>query len=534
VSAPRFDLCGSGSMVVDRIWSVPRIAGPDEKVRIAGASAGLIERRVGGVTLNHLGWARLLGLRVAAFGKQADDAEGRLLRAGMARLGIEPHLDASGRTSSTAEIFVDAAGQRAIYMSPASTAELTPADVDGRFASLIAASRMVSSEVSQLRLATVERILARARAAGARTVLDLDIPPRAAVPELGSDAELHSVLGLADLLKASLSAASEWVGAREPRAVARALAERHGAEAVVLTLGAQGAWVRTGAEEFAVPSARVAVRDTTGAGDAFLGGLLAGVHLELDWRDAALLGNACAAACCERIGAFPEEPDACRKRALEYYAELGGSPLVLPQACFGEAAAAPRETFMVHALQELGRVAAELDGAAVAAAAQLIRDAEASGGRTHVTGIGKSAHVARYLAALLSSTGTPSAFLDAGEATHGSVGQLVAGDVLIAISNSGQTEELLACARAAAVMGAQVIAVTASRESPLASAADLSLPVRVDQEGGPLGLAPRASVLAQTLVLLALSVELQAGRDFAIEDYHRRHPAGDLGRRSGR
>ena len=200
----------------------------------------------------------------------------------------------------------------------------------------------------------------------------------------------------------------------------------------------------------------------------------------------------------------------------------------------GAAHEAAVQHFLDVALGELQAVAAALEPADVRCAAEAIRAAEAEAGRVQVTGIGKSEHVARYGAALLSSTGTPAAFLHATEATHGSVGQVRPADVVIALSNSGQTPELLDAVEALAGFGARIVAVTGERESALARRADCVLSARVAREGGPLELAPRASVLAQTLVLQALSVSLQAGRDFTREDYHRRHPAGALGRKSAR
>jgi arabinose-5-phosphate isomerase len=151
----------------------------------------------------------------------------------------------------------------------------------------------------------------------------------------------------------------------------------------------------------------------------------------------------------------------------------------------------------------------------------------------HVSGIGKSAHVAAYAAALLASTGTPATLLDGSEATHGSVGQLRPGDVLVALSNSGETAEIVACARAARALGARLVALCGARDSSLAREAEVVLPVSVEREGGPLGLAPRASVLAQTLACAALSVALQAAKGLTRQDYALRHPAGTLGRRAG-
>jgi arabinose-5-phosphate isomerase len=532
VSAP-FDLVGIGSMVVDTICTVPRIIGADEKIALRAGADGAARSFVGGVMLNQLGWARLFGLRVAIFGKQADDPNGRALRAGMRRLGIEARLDLSGSASSFAQVYVDPTGARAIYMAPAATAELTVDEIDRLHRPVIESARVVSSEVSQVPLRVVRRVFELARAAGARTVLDLDVPLREAVPGLGSAEDLEAVLRLANVLKPSLAAVEGHVSARDPEKVADELARRSGAEVVAVTDGERGCVVRLAEAAFAVPAPRVRALDSTGAGDAFLGGLLAGRALGLDWEDAARLGNACGAACCEQLGAFPGDAARLRTRVDQLFRELGGRRERLGRA---PDVADPEEAdgverFLGTAMAELEAAAGRLDRAAIARAAVLVRAAEAANGRVHVTGVGKPEHVARYAAALLASTGTPATFLHATEATHGSVGQLRAGDVLVAISNSGETRELLDTVSAARALGARLIAITAEPESSLGRAAEVVLAARVEHEGGRLDLAPRASVLAQTLAVAALSVALEEGRGFTREDYKQRHPGGSLGRK---
>ncbi|MCH2409324.1 SIS domain-containing protein [Myxococcota bacterium] len=160
----------------------------------------------------------------------------------------------------------------------------------------------------------------------------------------------------------------------------------------------------------------------------------------------------------------------------------------------------------------------------------VIAEMDSLGGRLHVTGIGKSEHVARYAAALFASTGTPASFLAGVEAGHGSSGQIVPGDVVIAISNSGETEELRLAITAVRGLGAKVIAITGNSESWLAKNAEAFLSAAVEKEGGGLGLAPRASAAAQTVVLASLSAELEVARNFNRQDFHARHPAGALGR----
>jgi len=531
----RYDLAGTGSMVVDRICSTPRMSRADEKTLLQPDEQGRVQRQlVGGVTLNHLGWARLFGLEVAIFGKQADDAEGRFLRRGMASLGIEPALDLSGGASSFAHVYVDPGGGRAIYMARGATGDLSPREIDDLHGAVIDQARTISTEISQLPLTTVQRVLERASRAGGQTVLDFDVPLADAVPELGSEADLHAVLSSASVIKASRSSLAGIISGGEAREIATALQRRYEPEAVILTLGEEGAAVLAEGEFWQVGAARVGVLDTTGAGDAFLGGLLAGRHHGLDWPAALMLGGACGAACCERLGGFPDEPGACLERALELYTELGGAPLSIqaPWEQSGSGAADDLEGFLLTASEELEASIQGTDRGALRAAARLVREAEERGGRVHVTGIGKPEHVAHYAASLLASTGTPATFLHGTEATHGSVGQVREGDVVIAISNSGETRELLDTVAAVRRIGAAIVAVSGDAESSLAQAADQVLRAGVEREGGPLGLAPRASVLAQILVLAALSVELQSSRGFDRSDYNRRHPGGSLGKRS--
>ncbi|MEE9280023.1 MAG: PfkB family carbohydrate kinase [Myxococcota bacterium] len=532
MTAKKYDVAGTGSMVVDSIHFTPRLVVKDEKALLrADADGAITQRLVGGVTLNQLGWARILGLEVAIFGKQADDDNGRFLRAGMERLGIEHHLDLSGSASSFAQVYVDPSGGRAIYMARGATGELRPEEIDQVHRRAIESARVVTTEVSQLPLAAVRRVLEIARESGARTVLDLDVPFADAVPGLGSAADLHAALAAADILKPSLSALEGLVEGGSPLELARALAQRFGAQAVAITLGESGSLVWADDKGLEVPAAKVDVVDTTGAGDAFLGGFLAGLRAGLGWDGAARLGNACGGACCEQIGAFPDSPEAARSRVLELFASLGGPQLELRQPDYPspEPGSPELERFLAVAAREVERVSRSSDRLAIAEVARSILRAEEGGGRVHVTGVGKPEHVARYAAALLSSTGTPATFLHGTEATHGSLGQVRPGDVVIAISNSGSTSEILETARALRAYGAELVALVGSRDSPLARTAGLVLEARVLAEGGPLGVAPRASVLAEILVMAALSVELERRRGFTRKDFRARHPAGALG-----
>lgn len=163
-------------------------------------------------------------------------------------------------------------------------------------------------------------------------------------------------------------------------------------------------------------------------------------------------------------------------------------------------------------------------------AAQLILRAKNSGSRMHISGIGKPAHVAEYMASLLSSTGTPTYFLHGTEAVHGSCGQLVPGDVVFFISNSGETAEMRSTVMAVKNNGCRVIGISGNRDSWLAQQSDVHLYAGVPAEGGPLNRAPRMSILAETLVLQTLSVYLQAQAGVTPQQYVKWHPGGTLGK----
>jgi len=152
-------------------------------------------------------------------------------------------------------------------------------------------------------------------------------------------------------------------------------------------------------------------------------------------------------------------------------------------------------------------------------------------GRVVVSGIGKSGHIARKIASTLSSTGTPAYFLHPAEANHGDVGMIEAGDVFIAISHSGESEELLSILPLVKRRGAKLIALTGGAASSLAREADVLLDAGVAQEACPHNLAPTASTTAALALGDALAVALLDARGFSADDFARSHPGGSLGRR---
>jgi arabinose-5-phosphate isomerase len=152
-------------------------------------------------------------------------------------------------------------------------------------------------------------------------------------------------------------------------------------------------------------------------------------------------------------------------------------------------------------------------------------------GRVIVTGMGKSGHIAGKLAATLASTGTPSFFMHAAEASHGDIGMITRADVILAISNSGETPEVLLLIPHVSRLGVPLIAVTGNPKSSLARAASAHLDVSVAEEACPLNLAPTASTTATLALGDALAVALLEARGFTSQDFARSHPGGALGRK---
>jgi arabinose-5-phosphate isomerase len=152
-------------------------------------------------------------------------------------------------------------------------------------------------------------------------------------------------------------------------------------------------------------------------------------------------------------------------------------------------------------------------------------------GRVVVTGMGKFGHIAGKLAATLASTGTPSFFVHPGEASHGDVGMITRDDAVIALSNSGETDEILTILPVIKRLGIALIALTGNAESSLARVATVHLDIGVPEEACPLNLAPTASTTAALAVGDALAVALLKARGFTEEDFARSHPAGTLGRK---
>ena len=197
-----------------------------------------------------------------------------------------------------------------------------------------------------------------------------------------------------------------------------------------------------------------------------------------------------------------------------------------PPAPVAETLALARNVLNIEA-HEISALAARLD-ANFEAAVQLILNCQ---GRVVVSGMGKSGHVGGKIAATLASTGTPAFFMHPAEASHGDLGMITNGDVVIALSNSGESDELLNIVPTIKRLGAKIISITGGKNSTLAKESDVHLSAEVSQEACPLGLSPTASTTAALALGDALAVCVLNLRDFTAEDFARSHPGGKLGRR---
>jgi ribokinase len=246
-----------------------------------------------------------LGARAGWLGLIGDDESGRLIT----RAFAEDGLDLSGievvrgEKSTFTWIPVDAHGERCIYMFPNVNGTLSVEQVRSRFASHLKRAKHFHTEASQLPLAPVREGMRIAREAGARVILDLDVAPSYFVQaRLGSEQELIEALRLVDVLKPCKAAAREITGESDYEKMAVKLLAL-GPSVVAITLGGEGALVANAAGMQHVPAFQVEVVDSTGAGDAFMGGFSFALLQGWESRSAGLFANACAAICCTKVGA---------------------------------------------------------------------------------------------------------------------------------------------------------------------------------------------------------------------------------------
>jgi arabinose-5-phosphate isomerase len=182
---------------------------------------------------------------------------------------------------------------------------------------------------------------------------------------------------------------------------------------------------------------------------------------------------------------------------------------------------------LLHEADEIRQLADRIGSEFEAAVSMIL----ACRGRVVVTGMGKSGHIGGKIAATLASTGTPAFFMHPAEASHGDLGMITAEDVVIALSNSGESDEIINILPAIRRIGARILSITGSEESTLSRESDVHLSAAVSHEACPLGLAPTASTTAALALGDALALCVLDLREFTAEDFARSHPGGSLGRR---
>jgi arabinose-5-phosphate isomerase len=185
-----------------------------------------------------------------------------------------------------------------------------------------------------------------------------------------------------------------------------------------------------------------------------------------------------------------------------------------------------RETLNIEAI-ELQRASQKINGSWIQAVLEILKIK----GRVVVMGMGKSGHIGRKIAATLASTGTPAMFVHPAEASHGDLGMVLKEDIVLAISNSGESEELTSILPVLKRIGVNIIAITANQDSTLGHHANWVLESAVEKEACPLNLAPTASTTVQLAIGDALAVALLEARGFKADDFARSHPGGALGRK---
>ncbi len=291
---------GIGSCGIDYFAIVPRLLGADEKI-----NADRMEIHAGGVTGNNLTQVARLGAAAGWLGLIGDDETGRLI----VKAFEEDGLDLSGIQTIKGEqstftwIPVDAQGERCIYMFPNINGKLTADQVHAHFAQKIKSATHFHTEASQLPLPPIKAAMEVARGAGVRVIFDLDVAPSYfAHAKLGSEKELISALQLVDVLKPCKAAAREITGETDYEKIAVKLLAL-GPKVVAVTMGGEGALIASAGKMAHVPAFQVNVVDSTGAGDAFMGGLSYGLLQDWNHRGVGLFANACAAICCTKVGA---------------------------------------------------------------------------------------------------------------------------------------------------------------------------------------------------------------------------------------
>jgi len=587
---------GCGSNVVDVFFKVRSMPVAGTKVYFADPRKVTEGTVVGGVTLNHLAWARMMGAPTALLALQGDDDYGEMIRGKMAELGVSTEFIKHGDeyATSACHILLDAQGERAIVMAPASTGDIDAEALSAHFARAVQRAQVATTEISQVPLGGVIRLLDIARGAKTLSMLDVDVPPSVAAGDarLGSLEEVLACVRGCDVLKPTLDAAPELLAlaatdgkscdpveaeidiegilTQDLENVAATLLRTFAPRMVAVTDGKRGCGLAVeriddGCSEGgnAVVTASVGGHsgvnqiDSTGAGDAFFGGLIAGIYrlggrLPATVSELEELGQASAAAgaaCVEVLGALPDMAHSPRRvaelaphvadwllppRPAEAASSSSSSPSpttagagssTLPSLSSLESDAHSATSLAAEYKSHAG-LQAELDRAC-----NVLIEAPKSGARVLVTGIGKSGYVGRRMAATLGSIGIPSHFVHASEWAHGDLGNVCDKDIVVLISHSGNTAELGALVQQLRVVdkGVRTVGIVGNADSVLGKEADIVLMAPISEEE-TIGIVPSRSIISQEAVVNALAAGIASQLGFTKDDFRQFHPGGSIGK----
>ncbi|CAB4027692.1 aRABinose 5-phosphate isomerase, partial [Paramuricea clavata] len=395
---------------------------------------------VGGVTLNHLSWASILGVPTGLLALQGDDKSGKLIRKTMKNMNVSTEFVQVSKKFTTGEsfVFVQEDGERSIVMATGATSLMNEKIARHYFEKTIMNDcQMLTTEISQVPLSGVLAVLQTAKAAGITTVLDLDVSPSVAINEaqLGTIDELIECVRTADILKPAKHAAKEMLPYLASEIMVdnmveltKVMREACGSKLIAITCGEDSSILATENHLVEVPAVRVSrVVDATGAGDAFLGGLVSGLYYnglpsdETNLRKLGQLGNIVGGACCEVLGALPTEESRIKlDKELE---ELLGAKIAISRTENNDDTAERLQGFKESVKLDV-ECATTISGSLETAAVESFIDIlENCSGRVLVSGIGKSGILAQRMSASLASTGTPSHFIHGAEWTHGDLGK---------------------------------------------------------------------------------------------------------------
>ncbi|OQR90957.1 fructokinase [Achlya hypogyna] len=547
-SSSAFDLLSCGSSLVDVVSHVKRL--PMASTTIFQNKKSAPKEVVTGGALHHSAWVQVLGVNSSLLSLQGADKYGDMIRETMRKHNISTDymVQKDEFASSVSQTFVSSTGDKCCIVSPGAMMDLPTNAMKLFFAEPIQKAKAVSLEVNQVPLASVEEMLDIALEAGSLRFLDVALLPSVAVHEadLGDWETLERCIAKSTVVKATLAAAKELTNDPSASAdeIAIRLREKFQVPYVAITDGPHGAVIAYklgGGKSFSasIPlPANLSLTDASGAEDAFFGGLIAGFHHwgVPDDSDSAVrigkLAGATRAACCETLGALPTDESFYR---VQKFMPLAFHPvakrLSVDQETVLRAIEGPNASLTrdIDALLHMRRLFTNLEYAAqFEAFVSRIVQCRENRNRVYLSGIGKSGIVARRFASTLASLSVPSQWIHGSEWTHGELGNLYPGDVVILISNSGKTPELLHLPDVFREFEVDVLCLVGNEESPLFKASDF--PIYTPAEDWLFDSVPTRSIVTQESVCNAVAESVVALTGIKRCTFKKNHPGGNIGK----